>query len=55
MHGGGSADGAKLIINAKTDVNQYIDLVKRLININEDIINNTTLKPSKNLKKKNDK
>jgi 4-hydroxybutyryl-CoA dehydratase/vinylacetyl-CoA-Delta-isomerase len=37
MHGGGSPDGAKLIINAKTDINHYIRLAKRLANINEDI------------------
>lgn len=37
MHGGGSPDGAKMIINAKTDVNHYIELAKRLADINEDI------------------
>lgn len=38
MHGGGSPDGAKLMINIKTDLNHYIDLAKRLGDIKEDII-----------------
>ncbi len=38
MHGGGSPDGAKLMINLKTDLNHYIDLAKRLGNIEEDIV-----------------
>lgn len=38
MHGGGSPDGAKLLINARSDVNHYIDLAKRLANIDEEII-----------------
>jgi len=37
MHGGGSPEGAKLIINAKTDIDYYISLAKRLANIREDI------------------
>ncbi len=37
MHGGGSPDGAKLMINAKTDINQYIEMAKRLADIKEDI------------------
>jgi len=37
MHGGGSPDGAKIMINAKSDINHYIDLAKRLIDIKEDI------------------
>jgi 4-hydroxybutyryl-CoA dehydratase/vinylacetyl-CoA-Delta-isomerase len=37
MHGGGSPEGAKLIINAKTDIDHYINLAKRLANIKEDI------------------
>jgi len=41
MHGGGSPAGAKLIINAKSDINHYIDLAKRLSNIKEDISNIT--------------
>jgi len=37
MHGGGSPDGAKLVINASTDIEQLIALAKRLANIQEDI------------------
>ena len=38
MHGGGSPDGAKLMINIKTDINHYIDLARRLGDIQEDIV-----------------
>ncbi|KYK21265.1 4-hydroxyphenylacetate 3-hydroxylase [Thermoplasmatales archaeon SM1-50] len=37
MHGGGSPDGAKLVINATTDITHNIELAKRLANITEDI------------------
>jgi len=37
MHGGGSPDGAKLVINASTDIAHDIELAKRLANIKEDI------------------
>jgi 4-hydroxybutyryl-CoA dehydratase/vinylacetyl-CoA-Delta-isomerase len=37
MHGGGSPDGAKLVINASTDIARDIELAKRLANITEDI------------------
>jgi 4-hydroxybutyryl-CoA dehydratase/vinylacetyl-CoA-Delta-isomerase len=37
MHGGGSPDGAKLVINAETDFQHFIDLAKRLANITENI------------------
>ena len=37
MHGGGSPDGAKLVIRAKTDVNHYVELVKRLLDVDEDV------------------
>ncbi len=37
MHGGGSPDGAKLVINASTDIAHDIELAKRLANITEDI------------------
>ena len=37
MHGGGSPDGAKLIVNSKTDIEHYIKLAKRLGNIKTDI------------------
>ncbi len=37
MHGGGSPDGAKMMINLNSDINHYIELAKRLVNIKEDI------------------
>jgi 4-hydroxybutyryl-CoA dehydratase/vinylacetyl-CoA-Delta-isomerase len=37
MHGGGSPDGARLVINAKSDINQYIELAKRLADIKEEL------------------
>jgi 4-hydroxybutyryl-CoA dehydratase/vinylacetyl-CoA-Delta-isomerase len=37
LHGGGSPDGAKLVVNARTDINRYIELAKRLANITENI------------------
>ena len=37
MHGGGSPDGAKIMINLNTDINCYIDLARRLANIKEKI------------------
>jgi 4-hydroxybutyryl-CoA dehydratase / vinylacetyl-CoA-Delta-isomerase len=37
MHGGGSPDGAKLVINATSDIAHNIELAKRLANITEDI------------------
>ncbi len=37
MHGGGSPDGARLVINAKSDIYHYIELAKRLADIKEDI------------------
>ena len=37
MHGGGSPDGAKLVINATSDIAHNIELAKRLANIKEDI------------------
>jgi len=37
MHGGGSPDGAKLVISASTDIAHHIELAKRLANIKEDI------------------
>lgn len=38
MHGGGSPDGAKRIINASTDMDHFMDLAKRIADINEDIV-----------------
>ncbi|HEC72550.1 MAG TPA: 4-hydroxyphenylacetate 3-hydroxylase [Thermoplasmatales archaeon] len=37
MHGGGSPDGAKLVINAEVDINHYVELAKQLIGIKENI------------------
>ena len=37
MHGGGSPDGAKMMINASSDINHYIELAKRLTDIKEEI------------------
>ncbi|UCD13596.1 MAG: hypothetical protein JSW60_08575 [Thermoplasmatales archaeon] len=37
MHGGGSPDGARRIVNATSDINHYIELAKRLADIKEDI------------------
>ncbi|PNX45353.1 MAG: 4-hydroxyphenylacetate 3-hydroxylase [Thermoplasmata archaeon M11B2D] len=37
MHGGGSPDGAKLVINATADIAHNIELAKRLASITEDI------------------
>jgi hypothetical protein len=37
MHGGGSPDGARRMINANTDIAHNIELAKRLANIKEDI------------------
>lgn len=37
MHGGGSPDGAKLVINATSDIAHNMQLAKRLANITEDI------------------
>lgn len=37
MHGGGSPEGARKMVTAKSDINHYMELAKRLANINEDI------------------
>jgi len=37
MHGGGSPDGAKLVINATTDIQGLIDLARRIGKIEQDI------------------
>lgn len=37
MHGGGSPDGAKLVVNAGTDLEGYIDLARNVGNIKEKI------------------
>ncbi len=35
MHGGGSPDGAKLVVNAQSDLNKYIEFARRLADIKE--------------------
>ena len=37
MHGGGSPDGARMMISAKSDLNHYMTLAKDLIDLDEDI------------------
>jgi 4-hydroxybutyryl-CoA dehydratase / vinylacetyl-CoA-Delta-isomerase len=36
MHGGGSPDEARMMINAKSDLDRFISLAKNLINLDED-------------------
>jgi 4-hydroxybutyryl-CoA dehydratase/vinylacetyl-CoA-Delta-isomerase len=38
MHGGGSPDGARMMVNAQTNINHYIELAKQLAQIDEDIV-----------------
>lgn len=37
MHGGGSPEGAKLVIRSNTDIERYVSLAKRLAGIEEDV------------------
>jgi 4-hydroxybutyryl-CoA dehydratase / vinylacetyl-CoA-Delta-isomerase len=37
MHGGGSPDGAKLVINSSTDIERFIELARRLADIKESV------------------
>jgi 4-hydroxybutyryl-CoA dehydratase/vinylacetyl-CoA-Delta-isomerase len=46
MHGGGSPDGAKLVVRATTPLEEYADYAKKIINIEEEIA-----EPQKELKK----
>jgi 4-hydroxybutyryl-CoA dehydratase/vinylacetyl-CoA-Delta-isomerase len=46
MHGGGSPDGAKLVVRATTPLEEYADYAKKIINIEEEIA-----EPPKKLKK----
>ncbi len=46
MHGGGSPDGAKLVVRATTPLEEYAGYAKKIINIEEEIA-----EPQKNLKK----
>jgi 4-hydroxybutyryl-CoA dehydratase/vinylacetyl-CoA-Delta-isomerase len=44
MHGGGSPDGARMIVNSSTDIKKYIEYAKRLAKIDEEILINTDKK-----------
>ena len=46
MHGGGSPDGAKLVVRATTPLEEYADYARKIINIEEEIA-----EPQKKLKK----
>ena len=37
MHGGGSPDGAKLVVRATTPIEEYANYARRIINIGEEI------------------
>ena len=37
MHGGGSPDGAKLVVRASAELEEYIELAKRLAGIEVDV------------------
>jgi len=37
MHGGGSPDGAKLVIRARSELKEYMELARRLAGIEEDV------------------
>ena len=37
MHGGGSPDGAKLVVRFETPIEEYVDYARTLINIEEDV------------------
>jgi 4-hydroxybutyryl-CoA dehydratase/vinylacetyl-CoA-Delta-isomerase len=37
MHGGGSPDGAKMVVKATTPLEEYVDYAKKLMNIKEEI------------------
>ena len=37
MHGGGSPDGAKLVVRFTTPMEEYADYAKKIIDIDEDI------------------
>jgi 4-hydroxybutyryl-CoA dehydratase/vinylacetyl-CoA-Delta-isomerase len=38
MHGGGSPDGAKLVVRFSTPMEEYVTYAKKLINIEEEIL-----------------
>jgi 4-hydroxybutyryl-CoA dehydratase/vinylacetyl-CoA-Delta-isomerase len=37
MHGGGSPDGAKLVVRFSTPFEEYVDYAKELMGIKEDV------------------
>jgi len=37
MHGGGSPDGARVVVRKKADFNRFVDLVRRIVNVDEEI------------------
>ena len=37
MHGGGSPDGAKLVVRAMTPMEDYADYARKIINIDEKV------------------
>jgi 4-hydroxybutyryl-CoA dehydratase/vinylacetyl-CoA-Delta-isomerase len=37
MHGGGSPDGAKLVVRATTPMEEYAEYARKIINIEEEI------------------
>jgi len=38
MHGGGSPDGAKMVVKATTPLEEYVDYAKKIMNIKEEIV-----------------
>jgi 4-hydroxybutyryl-CoA dehydratase/vinylacetyl-CoA-Delta-isomerase len=38
MHGGGSPDGAKMVVKATTPLEEYVSYAKKLTNIEEEIV-----------------
>jgi len=45
MHGGGSPDGAKLVVRFTTPMEEYVDYAKKVMNIEEEIVD--PVKPKK--------
>jgi 4-hydroxybutyryl-CoA dehydratase/vinylacetyl-CoA-Delta-isomerase len=37
MHGGGSPDGAKLVVRFATPMEEYVDYARKIINIEEPV------------------
>ncbi len=38
MHGGGSPDGARLVVRFSTPFDEYVDYAKKIMKIEEDVI-----------------